>query len=66
MACLARPSWPFVAVITAVAKRAITPLKIRNLALFDAGTTSRESWLIAASKLAGKIATSSTLYPVRL
>ena len=36
MACLARPSWPFVAMITAVANRAITPLKIRNLAVFDA------------------------------
>ena len=34
--------------------------------MFDAGTTSYESWLIAASKLAWKIATSSTLLPVRL
>ena len=44
----------------------ITPLKIRNLTVFDAGTTSRDSWLIEASKLAWKIATSSTLKPVRL
>ncbi|MCE3277736.1 MAG: hypothetical protein K0R13_3591, partial [Propionibacteriaceae bacterium] len=34
--------------------------------VFDAGTTSLESWLIAASKLAWKIATSSTLKPVLL
>jgi hypothetical protein len=57
---------PLVAMITTVAKTTITPLKIRNLAVFDPGTTSYESWLIAASKLAWKIATSSTLYPVRL
>ena len=61
---MARPSWPSVAIITAVANSAITPLKIRNLAVFDAGTTSRESWLIEASKLASKIATSSTLNDV--
>jgi hypothetical protein len=30
------------------------------------GLMSRESWLIEASKLAWKIATSSTMYPVRL
>ena len=52
--------------ITAVAKRTITALKIRNLAVFDPGTTLYESWLIAASKLAWKIATSSTLKPVQL
>jgi hypothetical protein len=34
--------------------------------VFDAGTTSGESLLIEASKLAWKIATSSTLKPVRL
>ena len=52
--------------ITAAAKTTMTAVKIRNLAVFDPGTTSEESWLIAASKLAWKIATSSTLYPVRL
>jgi hypothetical protein len=52
--------------IVAAPKRRITPLKIRNLAVFDAGTTSRESLLTEASKLAWKIATSSTLKPVRL
>ncbi|MCE3277762.1 MAG: hypothetical protein K0R13_3617, partial [Propionibacteriaceae bacterium] len=50
--------------ITAIPEKAITPLKIRNFTVFDAGTTSLESWLIAASKLAWKIATSSTLKPV--
>jgi hypothetical protein len=49
--------------ITAAPKRTITALKIRNLVVFDPGTTSRESWLIAAPKLAWKIATSSTLKP---
>jgi hypothetical protein len=44
----------------------ITTLKIRNLTLFDAGTMSLESWLIAPSKLARKIATSSTLYKITL
>ena len=34
--------------------------------MFDAGTTSKDSWLIAASKLAWKIATNNTLLPVRL
>jgi hypothetical protein len=52
--------------ITAAPKRTITALKIRNLVVFEAGTTSRESWLIAASKLAWKIATSSTLLLVQL
>ena len=52
--------------ITAVPKRTITALKIRNLVVFDAGTTSRESWLTEASKLAWKIATNSTLNLVRL
>jgi hypothetical protein len=61
-----RPNWPLVAMITAVPEKAITPLKIRNFTVFDAGTTSLESWLIAASKLAWKIATSSTLKPVLL
>jgi hypothetical protein len=55
----------FVAMITVAAKRMITALKIRNLAVFDAGTTSEESWLIAASKLAWKIATSSCLCHLR-
>ena len=41
-------------------------LKIRNRAVSDAGTTSKPSLLIAASKLAWKIATSSTLLPVTL
>jgi hypothetical protein len=35
-----RPSWPLVAMITAIANRIITALKIKNLAVFDAGTTS--------------------------
>jgi hypothetical protein len=52
--------------ITVVAASTITALKMRNLGVFDPGTTSSESWLIAASKLAWKIATSNTLYPVRL
>jgi hypothetical protein len=43
----------------------ITTLKIRNLTLFDAGTMSLESWL-RPSKLARKIATSSTLYKITL
>jgi len=34
--------------------------------VFDAGTTSRDSWLTAASKLAWKIATSGTLNAVTL
>jgi hypothetical protein len=51
--------------ITVVANRIITALKIKNLVVFDPGTTSSESWLIAASKLAWKIATSNTLLPVR-
>ena len=49
------------AMITAVARATITPLKIRNLAVFDPGITSSDSWLIEASKLAWKIATSNTL-----
>jgi hypothetical protein len=52
--------------ITMVAASTITALKIRNLAVFDAGTTSSESWLIAPSKLAWKIATSSRLNAVTL
>jgi hypothetical protein len=40
-----------VAMITVVANRIITALKIKNLVVFDPGTTSSESWLIAASKL---------------
>jgi hypothetical protein len=35
--------------ITVVAKTTMTPLKIRNLAVFEA-TTSPESWLIAAGE----------------
>jgi hypothetical protein len=35
-----RPSRPLVAMITAVAKRTITALKIKNLVVFDPGTTS--------------------------
>jgi hypothetical protein len=42
--------------ITVAAATTITALKIRNLAVLDAGTTSSESWLIEASKLAWKIA----------
>ena len=53
------------ATITAAA-RTITALKIRNLPVFDAGTTSSESSLIAPSKLAWKIATNSTLLAVTL
>ena len=34
-----RPSWPLVAMITVVAASTITALKMRNLAVFDAGTT---------------------------
>jgi hypothetical protein len=34
--------------ITVVAASTMTVLKIKNLAVFDAGTTSWESWLIAA------------------
>jgi len=55
-----------VAMITVVAASTITALKIRNLAVLDAGTTSWESWLNAPSKLAWKIATSSTLNAVTL
>jgi SAM-dependent methyltransferase len=40
---LAPPSWPLVAMITAVAKTTMTPVKIKNPAVFDPGTTSRES-----------------------
>jgi len=47
--------------ITAVARATIMPVKMRNRAVFDAGTTSSDSWLIAASKLAWKIATNNTL-----
>ena len=65
-ASLARPSLPLVAMIKVVAASMITTLKIRNLTLFDAGTMSLESWLIAPSKLARKIATSSTLYKITL
>ena len=36
--------------ITMVAARTMTVLKIRNLAVFDAGTMSRKSWLIEASE----------------
>jgi hypothetical protein len=35
-----RPSLPLVAMIIVAAERTITALKIRNLAVFDAGTTS--------------------------
>jgi hypothetical protein len=49
--------------ITVVAASTITALKITNLAVFDARTMS-ESWLIEASKLAWKIARSSTLLAV--
>jgi hypothetical protein len=52
--------------ITMVAASTMTALKMRNLAVLDAGTTSRESWPIEASKLAEKIATSSTLLAVML
>jgi hypothetical protein len=38
--------------ITMVAATTMTALKIRNLAVFDAGTTSWDSWLMEASKLA--------------
>ena len=54
------------AMITAIAASTMTALKIKNLTVFDAGTTSQESWLIARSKLAWKIATSSTLLNVAL
>jgi len=37
---LAHPSRPLVAMITMVAASRITALKIKNLAVFDAGTTS--------------------------
>ena len=50
---LAHPSRPLVAMITMVAASRITALKIKKLAVFDAGTTS--------SELAWKIATSGTL-----
>jgi hypothetical protein len=40
--------------------------EIKNLTVFDAGTTSQESWLIAPSKLAKKIAINSTLLAVTL
>lgn len=66
VAALTRPSRPLVAMITAVAKTTMTPVKIRNLAVFEAGAMSRDSWLIEASKLAWKIATSSTLNAVTL
>jgi hypothetical protein len=36
----------------------------QSLAASDPGMTSNESWLMEASKLAWKIATSSTLRPV--
>jgi hypothetical protein len=52
--------------ITVAAGSTIAALKIKNLAVFEAGTTSQESWLIAPSKLAWKIATSSTLLAVTL
>lgn len=61
-----RPSCPLVVMITVIAASTTTALKTRNLAVFDAGTTSSESWLNAASKLAWKIATSSTLLAVTL
>jgi hypothetical protein len=48
-AAVRRPSWPLVAMITVVAASTITALKMRNLAVFDPGMTSSESWLIAAS-----------------
>jgi hypothetical protein len=35
-----RTSWPLVAMITVAAKRMITALKIKNLVVFGAGTTS--------------------------
>jgi hypothetical protein len=63
---LARPSRPLVAMITVAAGSTIAALKIKNLAVFDAGTTSSESWLIVPSKLAWEIATSSTLNAVTL
>lgn len=50
VAALARPSWPLVAMITRVTARTMTALEIRNRAVFDAGTMSRESWLIEASE----------------
>jgi hypothetical protein len=56
VAVFAPPSSPLVAMITVAAATTITALKIRNLAVLDAGTTSSESWLIEASKLAWKIA----------
>jgi hypothetical protein len=40
-----RPSRPLVAMITAVAAPMITPLKMKNRAVLDPGTTSSESWL---------------------
>jgi hypothetical protein len=36
----AAPSWRLVAMITATANSTITPLKIRNLVVVDASTTS--------------------------
>jgi hypothetical protein len=63
---LARPSRPLVAMITVAAGSTIAALKIKNLAVFEAGTTSQESWLIAPSKLAWKITTGSTLLAVTL
>jgi hypothetical protein len=35
--------------ITVVAASTITALKMRNLAVFDAGTTSYESWSFSAA-----------------
>ncbi len=37
---MARPSRPLVVMITVVAASTITALKIRNLAMLEAGTTS--------------------------
>jgi hypothetical protein len=56
-ASLARPSWPLVAMITAMAASTMTALKIKNLA----GSTLARRHRIAPSKPAWKIATSSTL-----
>ena len=49
----AGPRWfaallALVAMITVVAASTMTALKIKNLAVFDTGTTPWESWLIAA------------------
>jgi len=63
---LARPSLPLVAMIKVVAASMMTTLKIKNLAVFDAVTTSWESWLMEASQLAWKIATIITLLNVTL